>query len=627
MTDLAGTIAQFIIPSDGIGNPNPIYADWAHGKFYGFNDNGSRVWNIDPSATQNPVLSVSPPPVPGTPPRVVTCDSVGNIIYQAGSSNSEILRRLSPTTLLQTASFGVDNSGIGGYPAALDACYSICCITCNGVPYAICKSLVSGFVYVVRTDNMTAAGGAFNIVVAQFGFLTMGPSGGDVAQAYLIDDPHGGGVPALNFYAVTITKGAENYSIGVWPTPNPNISGVVVGSITAASLGPYTSIQSVGLGWDPVTGLAIAEIATDFVNHFLLGIDTATAEVVWTLPISGYSMTLGNSRLSDAHLAYLGSGGGVQPIDAIQTGGGGSDTSQTVTNIHAGNGFPTLVDGVNELFIVNCSYNESGSLVVPVDGSTPSSFSGLAMLNVWPTDFPPPPPAASVGELWFGQTGGFIDLSVASNRRNFISPVGGAQFLGSDGAKPFGSTPPLYLSRAGVPSTFATNKGRGGAFVITGALADASDPPGSFESTTSYPGTSPGQGVVGDYLTGNLYAWNTANYTDDGTQRRWVRRWRALEKSSLDAKRFSVLVVTMQTGADVPNGANPQVMLRWSDDGGTTWSNPRIMAVGRLGQTAQTVKFNRLGMTQRYGGSNRIFELSSTDPFKVALLDADVEAS
>jgi hypothetical protein len=68
-------------------------------------------------------------------------------------------------------------------------------------------------------------------------------------------------------------------------------------------------------------------------------------------------------------------------------------------------------------------------------------------------------------------------------------------------------------------------------------------------------------------------------------------------------------------------------MLRWSDDGGRTWSEQRFQPVGELGATTQSVKFNRLGMTRRFGGSDRYFELSSSDPFAVAIIDAEVDVS
>jgi hypothetical protein len=138
---------------------------------------------------------------------------------------------------------------------------------------------------------------------------------------------------------------------------------------------------------------------------------------------------------------------------------------------------------------------------------------------------------------------------------------------------------------------------------------------------------SPGQGVLGDYRNGNLYAFNPATLTDNGTQRKWVRRWRALPQGSMMAIKFSSLAINVQTGLGVPPDANPQLVLRWSDDGGDTWSDERKLAAGKTGQTTRVIKFNRLGMTRRNIGTDRIFELSSTDPFLVAILDAEVDAS
>lgn len=133
-----------------------------------------------------------------------------------------------------------------------------------------------------------------------------------------------------------------------------------------------------------------------------------------------------------------------------------------------------------------------------------------------------------------------------------------------------------------------------------------------------------GRQVVGDFRNGNLYAFNLATQTDAGTQRKWVRSWRALPKPSIDPVRFSVLQIDMQTGMGVAPADNPLCMLRWSDDGGHNWSSERFASVGKAGQTARRVRFPRLGSTKRNQGLDRLFELSSTDAFGVALIGADL---
>jgi hypothetical protein len=243
---------------------------------------------------------------------------------------------------------------------------------------------------------------------------------------------------------------------------------------------------------------------------------------------------------------------------------------------------------------------------------------------------PPAPTDLTLADLWFGPTSGFVDFTAASNRRNFISYNGGAQNLGANGQNPFQVSPPVFLTRtSAIADTFAANNGRGGQFFVSGgSLADgATNPPGTTSSTQSFTPYPSGQGVLGDYLTGNLYQFNPAQLLDNGTKRKWVRRWRALPKATMTAVKFNYLAVSMETGIGMADGFTPQLVLRWSDDGGWTFSDPRIIPVGAKGQTAFTIKANRLGMTRRWAGSDRIFELSSTDPFVVAILDAEVDAA
>lgn len=134
------------------------------------------------------------------------------------------------------------------------------------------------------------------------------------------------------------------------------------------------------------------------------------------------------------------------------------------------------------------------------------------------------------------------------------------------------------------------------------------------------------QTVVGDYRNGNLYAFNLNTLTDNGATRKWLRTWRAFPKPVDEPVRFNSLIVDAQSGIGVtPVGSNPQVMLRWSDDGGYTWSNIRTSSVGMTGQTAARILFTRMGSTRSFTGLDRVFELSSTDQFAVALVGARID--
>lgn len=73
----------------------------------------------------------------------------------------------------------------------------------------------------------------------------------------------------------------------------------------------------------------------------------------------------------------------------------------------------------------------------------------------------------------------YLDITSASNRRKFFDANGKPVDLGSDGSNPTGSQPILYFAKRSGESAsdFATNKGSGGGFTITGTLTDAASSP------------------------------------------------------------------------------------------------------------------------------------------------------
>jgi len=80
-------------------------------------------------------------------------------------------------------------------------------------------------------------------------------------------------------------------------------------------------------------------------------------------------------------------------------------------------------------------------------------------------------------------------------------------------------------------------------------------------------------------------------------------------------------------GLGVPSttlGYDPTAMLRWSDDGGYTWSSERTLSAGREGQWNLTVKFTRLGTARTKRG--RRFEISMSDPVLKSFTLGDIDA-
>ncbi len=74
-----------------------------------------------------------------------------------------------------------------------------------------------------------------------------------------------------------------------------------------------------------------------------------------------------------------------------------------------------------------------------------------------------------------------------------------------------------------------------------------------------------------------------------------------------------------------PPNIDPQVMLRWSDDGGHTWSNEHWASMGKLGEYGKRVIWRRLGMTTKL--RDRVYEISGSDPVKIAIMGAELSVT
>jgi hypothetical protein len=104
------------------------------------------------------------------------------------------------------------------------------------------------------------------------------------------------------------------------------------------------------------------------------------------------------------------------------------------------------------------------------------------------------------------------------------------------------------------------------------------------------------------------------SYSDQGEP---VRRVAVTPPLYADGKRAIQPVIEIEcelgVGLNEGQGFDPEVMLRWSDDGGSTWSNERKANLGRTGVRNRRVMFRRLGAFRQ-----RMFEISISDPVKTA---------
>lgn len=138
--------------------------------------------------------------------------------------------------------------------------------------------------------------------------------------------------------------------------------------------------------------------------------------------------------------------------------------------------------------------------------------------------------------------------------------------------------------------------------------------------------------LVGDYENGQIYSLDPNNYTDNGTHIRRVRRCPHLV-SDFQRQYFDELQIQFQPGVGLQGietfplgdndiGINPQAMLRWSNDGGSTWSNEHWAGIGKVGKYQNRIIWRRLGQAR-----DRIYEVVVTDPIKAVIVSANLKAS
>lgn len=126
--------------------------------------------------------------------------------------------------------------------------------------------------------------------------------------------------------------------------------------------------------------------------------------------------------------------------------------------------------------------------------------------------------------------------------------------------------------------------------------------------------------MVGDYQTGQIHQMSRQFYTDAGTplraQRRTPHVW---AKPSRRRLFFSSLQLEFTPGVGLQSGqgSNPQVMLRWSSDGGFSWSNEVWIPIGMAGQTRNRAIARALGTAY-----DRVFEINFSDPVPRDLIGA-----
>lgn len=105
-----------------------------------------------------------------------------------------------------------------------------------------------------------------------------------------------------------------------------------------------------------------------------------------------------------------------------------------------------------------------------------------------------------------------------------------------------------------------------------------------------------------------------------------IRRVRRLPHLSPNQVRqfFQRFQLDVETGVGLGRGqgADPLVCLRWSDDGGYTWSHEHWVSAGEMGEYSRRAIWRRLGHSR-----DRVFEVSVSDPVAWRILDAYLDVT
>lgn len=131
--------------------------------------------------------------------------------------------------------------------------------------------------------------------------------------------------------------------------------------------------------------------------------------------------------------------------------------------------------------------------------------------------------------------------------------------------------------------------------------------------------------VIGDGAAATLYSVNKDTFSENGEPYLWTLRSAPMHAypNRICVDRLHLDFVTgVGVNSDDEHEANPRVGMRYSDDGGRSWSPQLTRGLGRDGQHRVRVTFDGLGAT---GSQGRIWELEASAPVARGLMYAAIE--
>lgn len=129
--------------------------------------------------------------------------------------------------------------------------------------------------------------------------------------------------------------------------------------------------------------------------------------------------------------------------------------------------------------------------------------------------------------------------------------------------------------------------------------------------------------LVGDFENGKIYYYDLTTYTDNGDVKRAIRSAQAVNKNRRWVRHHS-FELEIETGSHLSTGqgSDPQIMMQYSDDNGTTWSAELWRSMGKIGEKGIVVRWNKLG-----GSRDRIYKIVIADPVRREITNCYLDGS
>ncbi len=117
--------------------------------------------------------------------------------------------------------------------------------------------------------------------------------------------------------------------------------------------------------------------------------------------------------------------------------------------------------------------------------------------------------------------------------------------------------------------------------------------------------------LIGDYNNGIIYELDFETFTENSETMAALRRFPVISSNGRTSVNHNSLEIAIQPGVGLETGQgdDPQIMMRYSDDNGQTFSNELWRSLGKTGEYSHRVIWNRLGRAVE-----REYEIKITDP-------------